>query len=80
MLSFTGIYKKVLTNLLEEQIIREERSRGNLISLSIREVITEKLNDTEISVKTIANIPSVQRLFYNRDRQGLLEMLEESYS
>src|SRR6056297_761703 len=69
-----------ITNLLEEQIIREERSRGNLISLSIREVITEKLNDTEISVKTIAKIPSVQRLFYNRDRQGLLEMLEESYS
>ena len=80
MLSFTGIYKKVLTNLLEEQIIREERSRGNLISLSIREVITEKLNDTEISVKTIAKIPSVQRFFYNRNRQGLLEMLEESYS
>ncbi|MBN2795590.1 MAG: hypothetical protein JXR88_09305 [Clostridia bacterium] len=49
------------------------------LSDSIKSNLTTQLNTTLVSVETVANMPLVQQLFNNRDREGLTELLLPSY-
>ncbi|WKY47662.1 methyl-accepting chemotaxis protein [Eubacteriaceae bacterium ES3] len=63
------------TNLLSE---REEEA-GLLLGQSVLSALDSEVDAIKIAVEVIANDPETQRLFYERDREGLLELYSARY-
>ncbi|MCT4583350.1 MAG: methyl-accepting chemotaxis protein [Peptostreptococcaceae bacterium] len=69
------------TNIMIEDImVNNMLEEYESLSKSIKSSIQEKLDDTEVAVKVIANDKVIKELFANKDRQALLDVLEESYN
>ena len=63
-------------NLLKER----ENAEMMLLGRTIQSAIESELDATKITVQMIANDPETQRLFYERNREGLLAKYDKSYS
>ncbi len=77
------ILQVIFVILILNMMLASIRDQQNLYIDSIESQIFEKINEdilmTEISVKAIANNPDIQKLFAERDRQGLIDMLLPVY-
>lgn len=77
-LMVTGL--NIYTNSLVDNLIsKNEVQQNEIIEEAVKKEIQTKLDDTEISVLTIANNSEVKEAFANRDRERLLYMLLEGY-
>lgn len=62
-----------------ETIIEKEEKELNALSNSIYGQMKGQLDISEVSALSLANNREIQKLFYNRDRDGLAEMLLPAY-
>lgn len=69
------------TNYLVNHLVDDSAAeKFELIAHTVIDEIETKLEDTEIAVLTISNNLAVRKAFAERDREALLEMLQEGYA
>ncbi|WFA08214.1 methyl-accepting chemotaxis protein [Tissierella sp. Yu-01] len=78
LLAFTIIFIFVLTQFIQSNE-REEFKYLDTLSTSIMMDLQTQMDNTLISVKSMANNPDIQRLFYERNREGLSDLLLPVY-
>jgi methyl-accepting chemotaxis protein len=78
IIAFIIIFSLVLTQFKQSNE-REELKYLEALSTSIRIDLQTQMENTLTSVRSIANNPDVQLLFYERNREGLLNLLLPVY-
>ncbi|MBN2796899.1 MAG: HAMP domain-containing protein [Clostridia bacterium] len=69
------VYKSI-----NDAVTAEQNEQDEILVSAVGNHIGTILNQTEISVQTIANNEEIKRLFYERDRDGLVEYLVPVYA
>jgi len=62
-----------------ETIAQNENKQIEMLTESVESNLKTSLEKTVIAVESIASNPEVEKLFYERDREGLLELLAPTY-
>ena len=70
----------VISNTYTTKLLSErEEEAGLLLGQSVLSALDSEVDAIKIAVEVIANDPETQRLFYERDRKGLLELYSARY-